>query len=181
MSSPVVVEYSAIAPTPWKNGRGITRNLFDDADPAGEWTFRISIAEITGTQPYSPYPGVRRGQAALGPGAVDLRIDGRAVALEPEDVIFFDGEDIVDATPRAEGFLDLNVMARRDAWTADVRVVTDPDPEVQEGDILVLIALHDDCTVDGRALHRLDSVRLAAAAPAVAGRFMLARLSPLPN
>jgi len=110
MNAPLVVEYSAIPPTPWKNGRGVTRNLFDDATDAGVWTWRVSIAEITGTQPYSPYPGVRRGQVALGPGAVDLRIDGRDLVLDPEEIVVFDGEAEVTASPREAGFLDLNVM-----------------------------------------------------------------------
>lgn len=106
-----VVEYSAIPPTPWRNGRGITRNLFDDATDAGTWTWRVSIAEITGTQPYSPYPGVRRGQVALGPGAVDLRIDGREVLLDPEGIVVFDGEAAVSASPREAG----RPLARLDA------------------------------------------------------------------
>jgi environmental stress-induced protein Ves len=178
VSAPEIVEYTAIPPTPWKNGRGITRNLFDDATETGEWTWRVSIAEITGTQPYSPYPGVRRGQVALGPGAVDLRIGGVPFVLEPEGVIFFDGEDAVDATPRAEGFLDLNVMTRRDAWRNDVRIAADPEVIEGDGAVVVLVALSTDASVDGRALQRLDAVRMPAGAAAdLRGRYAIARIA----
>lgn len=178
MSAPVIVRYSDIVPTPWKNGRGITRNLFDDADATGEWTWRVSIAEITGTQPYSPYPGVRRGQVALGPGAVDLRIGGRERVLEEEAVIFFDGEDAVDATPRASGFLDLNVMARRDRWTGAVEIVDGPGRVSADAGIVVLVALGDTASVDGDGLRRLDGVMLEPTASAtLTGRFVVAALA----
>jgi len=177
-----VVEYSAIPPTPWRNGRGITRNLFDDATDAGTWTWRVSIAEITGTQPYSPYPGVRRGQVALGPGAVDLRIDGREVLLDPEGIVVFDGEAAVSASPREAGFLDLNVMTHRDSWECDMRSVDDPGV-VDAGDgILVLVALRDSALVDGRPLARLDAVKLETSASAdFRGRFVVARIAARPH
>ena len=180
MNAPLVVEYSAIPPTPWKNGRGVTRNLFDDATDAGVWTWRVSIAEITGTQPYSPYPGVRRGQVALGPGAVDLRIDGRDLVLDPEGIVVFDGEAEVTASPREAGFLDLNVMTRRDTWESDVQCVDDPGVTEAGDGIVILVALGDTALVDGRSLARLDSVMLGASASAsadVRGRFAVARIA----
>jgi environmental stress-induced protein Ves len=179
MTGPMeVVEYHSISPTPWKNGRGVTRNLFDDATESGAWTWRVSIAEITGTQPYSPYPGVRRGQVALGPGAVDLRIDDREVLLDPEGIVVFDGEAEVTATPREAGFLDLNVMTRRDTWESDVSRVEDPGVIDAGDEFVVLVTLGDSALVDGTPLARLDGVKLAAAASAeFRGRFVVARIA----
>ena len=179
MTGPVsVVEYPSIPPTPWKNGRGVTRNLFDDATDAGTWTWRVSIAEITGTQPYSSYPGVRRGQVALGPGAVDLHIDGRDLVLEPEGIVVFDGEAEVTASPREAGFLDLNVMTRRDTWDSEVRCVDDPGVTEAGDGIVVLVTLGDSALVDGRPLARLDAVMLRASASAdLRGRFVVARIA----
>jgi len=183
MSTSVFVDYAAIDPQPWRNGRGVTRNLFDDADAAGHWTWRISIAEITGTQPYSAYPGVRREQVALGPGDVALTIDGREELLHPEGIVVFDGEAEVVATPSEEGFLDLNVMTRRDAWTSEVRIVTAAAGaeasvlDAGDADVVVLVALADGCSVDGRTRDRLDATMLASGGPStVAGRFVVARL-----
>ena len=45
MTGPIaVVEYPSIPPTPWKNGRGVTRNLFDDATE----DLRIDLAQVLG-------------------------------------------------------------------------------------------------------------------------------------
>ncbi|HKT55267.1 MAG TPA: HutD family protein [Microbacterium sp.] len=174
------VDYAEIEPRPWKNGRGITRNLFGDGDGADDWTWRISIAEITGAQPYSPYPGVSRGQVALGPGAVDLTINGRSVTLQPEGIAVFDGEDAVTALPSQEGFLDLNVMTRRDAWTAEVETVDGGVATAREDEIVILVALDAGCAIDGRRQARLDAAALrSGASPALGGRFVSARLRPV--
>lgn len=178
--SPIFVDYQAIPPQPWRNGRGITRSLFDDADPQGRWRWRISIAEITGTQPYSAYPGIRRAQVALGPGGVDLTINDRTVRLEPEAIVVFEGEDDVAATPTEVGFLDLNVMTRRDACSAQVEIIQGPVVAAVEGETVILVALDDRCTIDGRGRHRCDAAMLTRAGSAkLTGRHVLVRLRPL--
>lgn len=166
-------------PRPWKNGRGVTRIVFDDADDADVWSWRISIAEISGSQPYSAYPGVHRDQVALGPGAVDLVVDGRAALLAVEGIISFEGESDVTATPREPGFLDLNVMTRRDCWTCSVHIV-DGDTSVPESTgIAALIALADG-TVHGRVLRRLDSALVLPGTSCTAvGRYVFAQLAPV--
>ncbi|MFD6699489.1 MULTISPECIES: HutD family protein [unclassified Microbacterium] len=172
-----ILEYAALVPRAWKNGRGVTRILFDDADAADAWTWRISIAEITGTQPYSAYPGVHRGQVALGPGSADLVINGRAVTLAVDDVIAFDGEDEVAATPCEAGFLDLNVMTLRDTWDSTVQVIDAPTVSAEPGGPTVLIALDDLGTLDDRPLARLDAALLEpGTACTLRGRFVVARL-----
>lgn len=172
-----ILEYAALTPRAWKNGLGITRTLFDDADATDAWTWRISIAEITGTQPYSAYPGVRRGQVALGPGAVDLVINGRAVTLAVDDVIAFDGEDEVSATPHEAGFLDLNVMTRRDTWDSTVEVIDAATVSAEPGGPTTLIALDDDGALDDRPLARLDAALLEPGMTCtLRGRFVIARL-----
>lgn len=178
VSTPDFVDYAAISPQLWKNGRGITRNLFDDSDRDGAWTWRISIAEITGSQPYSAYPGVRRGQVALGPGDVQLTINGEPTLLPVEGIIVFDGEDEVSATPHEAGFLDLNVMTRRDTWAATVELAGGVEAvEAGEGELVVLVALEDDCTIDDRPRRRLDAAKLGeSSSVVVGGRFVLARL-----
>lgn len=174
-----LVDYAQIEPRPWKNGRGVTRNLFDDSSGAEDWTWRVSIAEITGTQPYSSYPGLRRGQVALGPGDVDLTINDRTVTLAPEGIVTFDGEDAVTARPSEVGFLDLNVMTRRDAWTAEVEIIDGGIAAARDEQIVVLVALGLDCAIDGRRLARLDTAALRSGASAtLEGRFVSARLSP---
>ena len=179
MPRPPIVRYTELPPQPWKNGKGITRTLFSDATKAaGDWTWKISIAEITGTQPYSPYPGVRRGQVALGPGAVELVVNGQQLLLPVEGTIVFDGEDDVSATPESAGFLDLNIMGLRDMWEPSVEIVQSPVLGFVESSIQVLIALEDTCAGNGQAFSRLDSLLLTESTEQqFSGRFVLATLT----
>lgn len=189
MNSAVITPYASLQPRPWKNGRGITRNVFDDANAHDEWTWRISIAEITGEQPYSQYPGIHRDQVALGPGAAQLTIDGAPLTLPVEGVTAFEGEAVVSALPESPGFLDMNVMTRRDSWATAVEV-RDLVGEltgvgIAGAAITVLVALGDDCRFGERALERLDAVMWEAGAAAdinagqpreAHGRFVVAEL-----
>ncbi|WP_313811434.1 HutD family protein [Glutamicibacter sp.] len=174
-----IIRYADLPPRPWKNGKGITRTLFSDAaEGSGEWTWKISIAEITGTQPYSPYPGVRRGQVALGPGAVDLVLNGQQILLPVEGTIVFEGEDDVSATPRNEGFLDLNVMGLRECWNPAVSIVDSPSLRFEDGVLQVLIALEKSCTLDGAQLSYLDAAQLLEDSPVkTTGKFVVASLT----
>lgn len=179
MMNSSIVRYAELPPMPWKNGKGFTRTLFSDAAASiDEWTWKISIAEINGTQPYSAYPGIRRGQVALGPGSVDLEINGQLKLLPVEGTIVFEGEDDVVAKPACERFLDLNVMGLRSSWDPSVEIVESPIIERRESCIQVLVALGDTCTVNACAFSRLDSVMLDETSEIQAtGRFVLANLS----
>lgn len=175
MSDAQFLDFDTITPRPWKNGRGITRNLFADSEV--DFTWKVSIAEITGRQPYSSYTGIRRCQVALGPGGVDLHINGNLTTLPVEGVTVFEGEDEVVAEPESEGFLDLNVMTRRDAWTAEVAVSDDPRVSATAEEVVILVAMSPTCTIAGRALKRLDAVRAASGSTyEVTGRAVVIRL-----
>ncbi|WP_413468086.1 HutD family protein [Glutamicibacter sp. JL.03c] len=53
-----ITRYAQLAARPWKNGQGITRTLCSDSTGIDDsWTWKISIAEITGTQPYKLLSG----------------------------------------------------------------------------------------------------------------------------
>lgn len=187
MGEAVIIEYASIEPVPWKNGRGVTRNLFDDGGENGEWSWRVSIAEISGEQPYSSFPGVRRTQVSLGPGGVDLTIDGSTSAIPPGGVISFDGEAEVSARPECAGFLDLNIMVRRSMWAAEVETIEGPvlasrahgtHGAPSDSGFSVLVALDDGCTLGRRTLRRLDAALLSrGATPGLGGRFAVARFA----
>src|SRR3546814_11208552 len=45
----------------WRNGLGWTREIHAHRpDPGGDWTWRLSIAEIERDAPFSAFPGVAR-------------------------------------------------------------------------------------------------------------------------
>ncbi|MBS0282182.1 MAG: HutD family protein [Proteobacteria bacterium] len=112
--------------TPWKNGKGVTREIA--AFPLGatidtfEW--RVSIADVSAGGAFSNFPGIDRLLAALD-GTIRLQIGGEApVTLIPgNNPVAFAGDipcraDIPDGAAR-----DLNVMTRRGCFMSRMTLV----------------------------------------------------------
>jgi hypothetical protein len=108
-------------PTPWKNGGGVTTELF--ASPRGAtldtFALRISRARVEGAGPFSRFPGVDRTLVILAGEGLALRLDDRKpgageLHLAPRAAPFtFAGERAIDATLLGGPVEDFNVMTRR--------------------------------------------------------------------
>jgi len=99
-------------PAPWRNGGGSTRELLAGPD-AGNWRWRLSVAQVAQAGPFSRYPGVQRWFAVLAGAGVRLRIDGGAHTLDTGSApICFDGAAAVDCELVAGPTLDFNLMTR---------------------------------------------------------------------
>jgi uncharacterized protein len=110
-----VLRCDAVAPQPWKNGGGLTRELL--AWPAGEaWSLRLSVADIRADGPFSAFPGVDRWFAVLeGAGVLLTLPDGKHTVQADGTPVHFRGEaappcELLDGPTR-----DLNLMIQRDA------------------------------------------------------------------
>lgn len=80
-----------VAPTPWRNGGGCTRELFVWPD-AAHWALRISLADITQDGPFSAFPGVQRHFAVLAGAGVRLGFAQGERCLTPQSPpCVFDG------------------------------------------------------------------------------------------
>lgn len=110
---------------PWKNGLGSTLEVATDAAaPGGEWTWRLSIADVPSRAPFSAFPGIDRFIACLeGPG-LDLERGG-GVQRAPSDGegLPFPGEETVIGVPLGAGVRDVNLMLRRDRWRGRMTLV----------------------------------------------------------
>lgn len=94
---------------PWKNGRGITREIWRTPEGAGDYDLRVSIAEVTSSGPFSIFPGYRRWTFLVGPAPITLD----AVELNAHgDHVELPGEHAIDAQLRAGPTTLLNVLAR---------------------------------------------------------------------
>jgi environmental stress-induced protein Ves len=105
----------------WKNGLGWTREIARSAD-SGEWTWRLSIAEIEDDAPFSTFEGVDRELVLLAGNGLQLSFaDGvQHTLLPPHDRLRFAGERgalgrLVDGPTQ-----DFNLMWRRDAIDAQL-------------------------------------------------------------
>ncbi|MFO1338283.1 MAG: HutD family protein [Burkholderiaceae bacterium] len=117
-----LVEWARVAPQPWRNGGGVTRELLAWPPGGGDWLLRVSVAEIERDGPFSPFPGVARCFAVLQGAGVVLGLAGGSETLTPASPpLAFDGAEapscrLVDGPTR-----DLNLMARHAAGRPQMR------------------------------------------------------------
>lgn len=113
----ILIPYASLEASPWKNGGGSTTEIAVSPPGAGLDTFdwRISLATIASSGPFSVFDGIDRTLALVdGPG-VTLDIDNERFVLgEDEPVLEFAGESQVLATVGAQPTTDFNVMTRRE-------------------------------------------------------------------
>ena len=105
----------SVAPQPWRNGGGVTRELFAWPD-AADWWLRISLADVAADGPFSAFPGIERWFAVLDGDGVVLHRGTQRVALGADDAPWrFDGGEPPDCTLQGGPTRDLNLMLRRSA------------------------------------------------------------------
>jgi 7-cyano-7-deazaguanine synthase len=118
-------------PEPWKNGQGVTRTLATDR-PAetttgsgdSDWNWRISIAEIGASGPFSTFEQVDRTLVLLQGGPLILNRPRASVVLTaPGDQLSFGGEESLDAQVAAIPAHALNLMTRRSQVQSTVHVI----------------------------------------------------------
>jgi hypothetical protein len=105
------IPLAGVAPQPWRNGGGITRELL--AWPTREhWQVRISVAEVHADGPFSLFGGVERWFAVLEGEGVALGRPGHLHRLTPaSDPFQFDGGEPVNCELLGGATRDFNLMA----------------------------------------------------------------------
>jgi environmental stress-induced protein Ves len=103
----------------WKNQLGWTREVARSPD-AGDWDWRMSIAEIEEDAPFSRFDGIERELVLLSGNGLKLQFDdGEAHALLPPHArVRFAGERAVTGMLVDGPTQDFNLMWRRDAIEA---------------------------------------------------------------
>lgn len=101
-----------IPPTPWRNGGGVTRELIAWPN-AQAWDWRISVAEVASSGPFSRFDGVQRWLAILAGAGVRLDFPSASVELTPRSApLAFSGTDPVHCSLLDGAVQDLNLMLR---------------------------------------------------------------------
>lgn len=101
-----------IPPTPWRNGGGVTRELVAWPN-AQDWDWRISVAEVASSGPFSRFDGVQRWLAILAGAGVRLDFPSASVELTPQSApLAFSGTDPVHCKLLDGAVQDLNLMLR---------------------------------------------------------------------
>lgn len=104
---------------PWKNGGGITREIALADDPAGGgFLWRLSMATVSASGPFSHFPGIDRTIACLKGNGMRLSFGDGGVTdvLKGGAPLAFPGEADIHADCIDGETIDLNVMTRRDRF-----------------------------------------------------------------
>lgn len=121
-----LLHFDELPATPWKNGGGITRELACFPHGAGldDFVWRVSIADVGQSGPFSHFPGVERIIMLLAGGGMRLRFDdGSEHDLStPLQPFRFRGEAHLQATLARGPSQDFNLMLRRELADGDIRV-----------------------------------------------------------
>ncbi|MGO4379193.1 HutD family protein [Pseudoduganella sp. RAF19] len=113
-----LIQYASLHATPWKNGGGSTTEVtvFPPGATFEDFEWRVSIATISQSGPFSVFPGIDRTLTLVdGEGVVlDVGNERRVALSEREPVVAFPGEIQVTATVDGGMTTDFNVMTRRE-------------------------------------------------------------------
>ena len=110
---------------PWKNGGGMTTEIAVHPPGAGldGFLWRISIADIATSGPFSTFPGIDRTIMLLVDRPMELRSDAGSVTLRQYAPHAFAGEERIGGALGDGPVRDFNVMARRGRIAAAVSVL----------------------------------------------------------
>lgn len=162
-----IVRHDDVAPQPWKNGGGLTRDLLAWPSPA-DWQLRISVAEVARGGPFSAYPGVQRWFAVVQGAGVLLQFGERGVKLNTESEPFeFDGAQAPGCELVAGATLDLNLMAQQGAGRARMQRALPGQPWLDDAPLRALFTARPaELVLDGRLVATLPAMSLAWTATA---------------
>ena len=164
-----------IAPQPWKNGAGLTREIAFGGASSTAFDWRVSVAEIEHDAPFSAFPGVDRCIVLLrGAGlrlhSADGRIDHRLT--EPLAPFAFPGDVALDATLVKGASSDFNVMTRRGVFHSSVSCLRQA-AALQAADVTLLWCSEGEWRVETdtvNALHPLQALLWRAPSASIAVR-----------
>ena len=129
--------------SPWKNGGGVTREIMRTDDADGNFIWRMSLADVGQSGPFSTFDGYQRTITLLDGAGFMLNFDdGTSKTLDTRHQPYdFDGGaplqcDLIDGLSR-----DFNLMVRHDAAsvTWQVRDLSQPLELASEASVTHLI------------------------------------------
>jgi uncharacterized protein len=138
-----IVRKSAFKAVPWKNGGGVTHEVLRVPESGERFDYRVSVARIDASGPFSDFTGYRRTMVLLrGAGLVLRFAGGESRELESVgDIARFDGATPVDCELSGGPCTDFNLMVSSTlgAEEAQVRPVDGPTTVTLSADETMLI------------------------------------------
>ena len=158
-----VISYDSFIATPWKNGGGITHEAIRVPACGDPFLWRLSVAEIEKSGPFSDFAGYQRKMALLrGNGiALSFRDGARRELRRPGELVEFDGGMPTQCELLDGACMDLNLMVRNGIKVeARVQEITNElTPIVAAGETLLIFPIDRPVVAQG---FNGDAVELSA-------------------
>jgi environmental stress-induced protein Ves len=111
---------------PWKNGLGLTRELFKipHSQNQDQFVFRLSAAKVTTSGPFSLFPGIKRTLVLLQGTGMRLKFTHKTLELKGAlDLMQFDGGEETYCELISGPCLDFNIMIDPKWGSAQVSIL----------------------------------------------------------
>ena len=120
-----IIRKATFRTTPWKNGGGVTHEALRSPADGTTFRWRVSVATIASSGPFSDCAGYQRYMALLRGAGVDLKFaDGTSASLrEVGSLVAFDGGLAAQCELLAGECTDLNLMVSSAVPAPQVRVL----------------------------------------------------------
>lgn len=138
------IPHECLRAASWKNGGGSTMEIAISPPDAGltEFDWRISLATITASGPFSSFPGIDRSLMLVDGDSVQLTLDGtrKVVLSAAQPMLWFPGEAAVEAQVKGPT-TDFNVMTRRDRCRHQLEKITAPGHLLRRSETTLLFVV----------------------------------------
>ena len=156
---------------PWKNGGGVTAEIWKATAPDGAMLWRLSIADVAGDGPFSAFPGIDRWIMVIEGKGMELRISdlGTRSVERPFEPLAFSGDAETDCRLINGPIRDFNFMVAREHAQGDLQIVALSAGETRSLDpaIAAVHVLDGAVELQGTLLATGDSWVAATAEPIV--------------
>lgn len=165
-----IIRNSSFKSVPWKNGGGVTHEAIRVPEGSGAFRWRVSVAQIDTSGPFSDFADHRRRMVLLQGAGVRLTFDrgGQSELREVGDMVEFDGAWTTRCELLAGPCTDLNLMTCKSiegsrAWTEYLR---EPRPLPTRRETVLIFVVSGVASLDDRgAAASLQAWDLAVASP----------------
>jgi len=138
-----VVRLADVPATPWRNGGGVTRELAMWPD-AGDWAWRMSVADVDQSGPFSKFEGIERWFAVVEGAGVQLDVAGAAHRMTTADApLFFDGGAATGCELIDGKTCDFNLMVRRGSKPSRMLRIEGRFAETLHGGTTIAVYAHE--------------------------------------
>jgi uncharacterized protein len=112
----------------WKNGRGVSWDIASEPSRAGaELGWRLSLAEIAESGPFSLYGPVDRVFTLVSGGGLSLNVGGKTLTTPPRQPLAFPCDVKTSCAVSGGPCRALNLFTARGEWSAAARVIAISD------------------------------------------------------